>query len=177
MSLLLETTLGDLTLDLDVEGSPELCKNVLKLAKARYYTNTLLYNLMPNRFVQGGDPRGNGSGGAGIFGLIDASTTKTSVTDSKRRFFKSHGRLLTAQECQQRGRVVVGVNPRYYRPAEVEQLLGDPSKAKAELGWEPKVRFNQLVEEMIEADYNHALKAITLKREGFDLYAAAEEAS
>jgi GDPmannose 4,6-dehydratase len=75
------------------------------------------------------------------------------------------------------GRVVVGVNPRYYRPAEVDQLLGDSTKAREKLGWEPKIKFDQLVEEMVEADYNHALKAVTLKREGFDLYAPAEEAS
>ncbi len=52
MSLLLETTFGDLVLDLDVDGSPALCKNILKLAKARYYTNALIYNIVPGKFCQ-----------------------------------------------------------------------------------------------------------------------------
>ena len=43
-------------------------------------------------------------------------------------------------------------HPRYFRPAEVELLLGDPSKARRELGWEPKVKFKELVEMMVDAD-------------------------
>jgi GDPmannose 4,6-dehydratase len=50
------------------------------------------------------------------------------------------------------GRVVVAVNPAFYRPAEVDVLIGDPSKAKAALGWQPEVSFRQLVEMMVEAD-------------------------
>lgn len=48
------------------------------------------------------------------------------------------------------GNVVVGINTRYYRPAEVESLLGDATKAKNELGWEPKIKFHDLVKEMCE---------------------------
>ena len=55
------------------------------------------------------------------------------------------------------GNTVVKIDPRYYRPTEVEQLLGDPSKAKAKLGWEPKVKFDELIKIMLEADYK-ALK-------------------
>ena len=44
------------------------------------------------------------------------------------------------------------IDPRYFRPAEVEQLLGDPSKAKKQLGWVPEVKFEQLVKIMIEGD-------------------------
>ena len=51
------------------------------------------------------------------------------------------------------GKAVVGINPRYYRPTEVELLLGDYSKAKEKLGWEPKVTFKELVKIMVEADY------------------------
>tara|TARA_Y100000588_G_C14210134_1_gene906342 strand:+ start:754 stop:1770 length:1017 start_codon:yes stop_codon:yes gene_type:complete len=50
------------------------------------------------------------------------------------------------------GEIIVKVNPEFYRPAEVENLLGDYSKAKAELGWEPKVSFQSLVESMVAAD-------------------------
>lgn len=51
------------------------------------------------------------------------------------------------------GREVVGIDPRYYRPTEVDLLIGDYSKAKKELGWEPVVRFKELVRIMVEADY------------------------
>jgi GDPmannose 4,6-dehydratase len=50
------------------------------------------------------------------------------------------------------GRLIVTVDSRYFRPSEVETLLGDPSKARAILGWEPKISFNQLVEEMALSD-------------------------
>jgi GDPmannose 4,6-dehydratase len=50
------------------------------------------------------------------------------------------------------GKVIVAVDPRYFRPAEVELLLGDPTKAKQTLGWQPKVSFNQLVKEMVAND-------------------------
>ncbi|KAG7361682.1 peptidyl-prolyl cis-trans isomerase [Nitzschia inconspicua] len=105
MSLLLETTLGDIVIDLDLDGSPELCKNVLKLAKARYYTSNLVYNVQPRRFCQWGDPKGDGSGGACIYGLLHEEGND--VTKSKLRFLKSSmGRILTPSECQEKGRVV-----------------------------------------------------------------------
>ena len=50
------------------------------------------------------------------------------------------------------GKTIVQINAKYYRPAEVETLLGDATKAKTELGWEPKIHFDQLVDEMVEAD-------------------------
>ena len=108
MALLLETTLGDIVIDLDVEGSPELSKNVLKLAKARYYTSTLVYNVDANRFCQLGDPIGDGSGGACVQGLIASEMSgNRDVLRSKQRFLKSSmGRCLTEAECREKGRVV-----------------------------------------------------------------------
>jgi GDPmannose 4,6-dehydratase len=50
------------------------------------------------------------------------------------------------------GKIRVRVDPRYYRPTEVEQLLGDPTKANKKLGWKKKVDFDSLVKEMVEAD-------------------------
>ena len=50
------------------------------------------------------------------------------------------------------GETIVAIDPRYYRPTEVEQLLGNPAKAKAKLGWEPKVKFEELVKIMTIAD-------------------------
>ncbi|MCP3967425.1 MAG: GDP-mannose 4,6-dehydratase [Lentisphaerae bacterium] len=50
------------------------------------------------------------------------------------------------------GKVIIRIDPRYYRPAEVEQLLGNPAKAKAQLGWKPEVKFEKLVTIMTESD-------------------------
>ena len=51
------------------------------------------------------------------------------------------------------GKVIVKVNPKYYRPTEVDLLIGNPTKAKEKLGWEPKIKFRELVELMIKSDY------------------------
>ena len=67
----------------------------------------------------------------------------------------------------QHGRVIVRVDPRYFRPAEVETLLGDPSKAKRQLGWEPKVGFAELVSEMVRADLREAERDELCKSEGY----------
>ncbi len=68
------------------------------------------------------------------------------------------------------GRVLVKVDPRYFRPAEVETLLGDPSKAKAKLGWVPEVTFDQLVREMVETDLEIARRDAHMKQHGFKVY-------
>jgi len=65
------------------------------------------------------------------------------------------------------GDIIIRVDPKYYRPAEVEFLLGDSSKAKKELKWEPKITFDQLVLEMIEVDLKQAKKDNLLKNQGF----------
>ena len=68
------------------------------------------------------------------------------------------------------GEVIVRVDPRYYRPTEVDSLQGDPSKAKAKLGWEPTTSFEQLVTEMVEADYTSAKRDSLVKLAGFQAY-------
>lgn len=65
------------------------------------------------------------------------------------------------------GDVIVKVDPGYYRPAEVETLLGDPSKAHDKLGWEPKITVEEMIDEMLQNDVNKARQAATLKRSGF----------
>jgi GDPmannose 4,6-dehydratase len=62
-----------------------------------------------------------------------------------------------------RGRCIVAVDPRYHRPAEVDTLLGDPSKARAELGWTAKVLFADLVKEMMAADLAQARRELALR--------------
>lgn len=104
MSLLLETSLGDIVIDLDLEGSPILCKNIIKLAKARYYTGTLVHTVVEGRYCQLGDPRGDGGGGCSIFGLIDS--LKNNIVDVRqcpKRFIRSTGRKLTPEEIKEKG--------------------------------------------------------------------------
>ena len=74
------------------------------------------------------------------------------------------------------GETRVAVDPQYYRPAEVETLLGDPTKARVKLGWVPKCTFGQLVEEMVDSDLQEAKRDSMVKEKGFKLYASAEEA-
>jgi GDPmannose 4,6-dehydratase len=68
------------------------------------------------------------------------------------------------------GDVIVKVDPRYYRPTEVETLLGDASKARAKLGWQATTTFDQLVHEMVEADYSAAQRDDLVKQAGFQIY-------
>ena len=72
------------------------------------------------------------------------------------------------------GNVVVAVDPRYFRPTEVETLLGDPSKAKRELGWTPQTSFDELVREMIDADYKTAQRDALALAHGFNAYSVRE---
>jgi GDPmannose 4,6-dehydratase len=65
------------------------------------------------------------------------------------------------------GDVIVQVDPRYFRPTEVETLLGDPSKAKEKLGWVPTTSFEDMVQEMIEKDINIAERDALCEREGY----------
>jgi GDPmannose 4,6-dehydratase len=65
------------------------------------------------------------------------------------------------------GKVIVHVDPRYFRPTEVDTLLGDPGKAKRKLGWVPEVRFAQLVKEMVAGDLEIARRDQLVAREGF----------
>ncbi|MHB9094424.1 MAG: GDP-mannose 4,6-dehydratase [Eubacteriales bacterium] len=65
------------------------------------------------------------------------------------------------------GKVLVEVDPRYFRPTEVELLLGDSSKAKQQLGWEPKVTFQELVQTMVDSDLKEAQKDLLCRNEGF----------
>jgi GDPmannose 4,6-dehydratase len=65
------------------------------------------------------------------------------------------------------GKCIVEVDPRYFRPTEVETLLGDPSKAHSKLGWWPKTTFAELVAEMMSEDLKSAQRDELVKRHGF----------
>ena len=99
----------------------------------------------------------------------------TGETHSVREFIeKSFGRLGMTLKWEgkgsdekginaENGKVIVNVDPKYYRPTEVEHLIGDPSKARKGLGWEPEVKFDRLVEIMTDADREALNKKIEKK--------------
>jgi GDPmannose 4,6-dehydratase len=72
------------------------------------------------------------------------------------------------------GDVVVRIDPRYFRPAEVETLLGDPTKAREKLGWTPTTTLEELVAEMVAADKEEAAKEALLRRQGFQVVGSME---
>lgn len=72
------------------------------------------------------------------------------------------------------GDVIVKVDPRYFRPAEVETLLGDPSKAKEKLGWVPEITVEEMCEEMVANDLDFARRHALLKSHGHDVSVAVE---
>ena len=72
------------------------------------------------------------------------------------------------------GEVVVKIDPRYYRPTEVETLLGDSTKAKEKLGWETKITLEEMLKEMIMHDKEESKKEFILRQEGFSLYSPKE---
>jgi GDPmannose 4,6-dehydratase len=72
------------------------------------------------------------------------------------------------------GQRIVAVDPRYYRPAEVETLLGDPANAKAKLGWVPKIGLHELVNEMVDHDLEIARRDALITKHGFQAYSFNE---
>jgi len=86
-------------------------------------------------------------------GIVDSFSSSQSSVDSSQKI--------------QKGQVIVRVDPRYFRPTEVESLLGDASKAKRELGWEPKISFEELVREMVLADLEVAKRDALVEKHGF----------
>jgi GDPmannose 4,6-dehydratase len=67
-------------------------------------------------------------------------------------------------------RIIVRVDPRYFRPTEVESLLGDPTKARQKLGWEPKISFKELVSEMVREDIKSAERDELVKKHGYPAF-------
>jgi len=72
------------------------------------------------------------------------------------------------------GDVIVQIDPRYFRPTEVETLLGDPSKAKQKLGWTPEITVQEMCAEMVREDLEQATKAALLKKHGYKISISAE---
>jgi GDPmannose 4,6-dehydratase len=72
------------------------------------------------------------------------------------------------------GQNIVKIDPRYFRPTEVETLLGDPSKAKAKLGWTPEITVQQMCQEMVESDLQEAKRHALLKANGYPVNVSLE---
>ena len=72
------------------------------------------------------------------------------------------------------GQPVIRIDKRYFRPTEVQSLLGDPTKAKKKLGWEPKTTLEELISEMIENDREESLKETLLNKKGFKVNPSLE---
>jgi len=92
---------------------------------------------------------------------VDEIATVTSVSD-------------TVESKIKEGDVIVRTDPRYFRPAEVETLLGDPSKAKEKLGWVPEITVEEMCKEMVEHDLNKAKQHALLKQHGHNVAIAIE---
>ena len=67
------------------------------------------------------------------------------------------------------GQEIVRIDPRYFRPAEVETLLGDPTKARNELGWEPEITAQEMCKEMVEEDLKASRRIALLKQHDLDV--------
>jgi GDPmannose 4,6-dehydratase len=72
------------------------------------------------------------------------------------------------------GQTIVRIDPRYFRPTEVETLLGDPSKAKQKLGWVPEITVQQMCAEMVGADLQEAMRHALLKANGYQVQVSTE---
>lgn len=83
--------------------------------------------------------------------------------------FEGHGEKERGYDVTS-GKCIVAVDPRYFRPAEVENLLGDASKAKKKLGWSPKISFNELVREMVREDLQLAKRDELVSQHGFTYF-------
>ncbi len=73
-----------------------------------------------------------------------------------------------------KGRLAVSVDPNYFRPTEVETLLGDPSKARKKLGWKPEISFKNMIDEMVEHDLDEAAREAICRKNGFPLPSSCE---
>ena len=109
--------------------------------------------------------------------FVIATGVQYSVRDFVDAAAKELGMQLTWQgrgaeetATDQKGHVVVKVDPRYFRPTEVETLLGDPTKAREKLGWTPRTSFQELVSEMVREDLKSAERDELVKKHGFTAF-------
>ena len=100
--------------------------------------------------------------------FVDAAAKELSI------YIRWEGNGLEEKGYDADGNCIVSVDPRYFRPTEVETLLGDSSKARAKLGWQPKTTFHDLVKEMVQEDLKIAERDELVKSHGYDTNAYHE---
>lgn len=105
------------------------------------------------------DWRGKGLDETGVVAGFDAALLREKLNGS-----------CQVGENLKPGAEIVAVDPRYFRPTEVESLLGDASKARTKLGWTPRISFEDMVREMVREDLSFAARDEVCKREGFKVY-------
>lgn len=96
--------------------------------------------------------------------FVDAAASELGIQ------FTWKGQGVEETGTDQHGKVIVKVDPRYFRPTEVETLLGDPTKAREKLGWTPKITFQELVSEMVREDLKSAERDELVKKHGYTAY-------
>lgn len=96
--------------------------------------------------------------------FVNAATRKLGIKIT----WQGHG--VEEKGFNEAGKCIVQIDPRYFRPTEVETLLGDPTKAKQKLGWTPKISFNELVSEMVREDLKSAERDELVKRHGYSAF-------
>jgi GDPmannose 4,6-dehydratase len=113
--------------------------------------------------------------------FVIASGVQYSVRDFVNAAAKELGMVITwkGEGVEEKGydaagKCIVAVDPRYFRPTEVETLLGDASKARNKLGWTPKITFDELVSEMVREDLKGAERDELVKKHGFTTFTPHE---
>jgi GDPmannose 4,6-dehydratase len=103
-------------------------------------------------------------GGVDEIGIVET------VTSDKPGVMSKDSNPLPPAPRPSPGDIIVRVDPRYFRPTEVETLLGDPARAKQKLGWEPRTSFQELVSEMVRSDLEEAKRDELCRRHGFNTF-------
>jgi GDPmannose 4,6-dehydratase len=112
--------------------------------------------------------------GKGIYekGIVDTVISKESLVKSEEKDasrLTNYDLRITENDFPKIGSVIIAIDPRYFRPTEVETLLGDPTKAREKLGWEPRITFKQLVQEMVAHDLSLTAKDKLCNDHGFEV--------
>ena len=96
--------------------------------------------------------------------FLDAAATQLNMT------ILWEGKGVNEKGFDSEGRCVVAVDPRYFRPTEVDTLLGDATKAREKLGWAPKISFVEMVREMVQEDLKTAERDALIKKHGYSIH-------
>jgi len=84
------------------------------------------------------------------------------------------GRGIDQEGHDSKGKCIIRIDPKYFRPTEVTSLLGDAAKAQRQLGWKPRVTFRALVAEMVKADWEAAERDKLIRDRGYRIFAEQE---